>query len=271
MMDDTQFKVLLNMKDILMRMGINVPMEEIEADLQKIADCDEHGISPAMYELITRYLEKYGSDRYENQDERKDIIGTLSAIRSCMMAGCFCLGEGLASIEYTGRATKARKGEYIILVKPDNSVIVHGPSGIAPICYMNRAAEIKPYDCQGKIGLMATGKNERLSIVFEKMISFQGLFTPLPEKREPVSPDLTEEEQQLEESLKTLRKTLASENGIKYLPAIYDNRMLSELVRRKPASIEELGQIKGFGEKRMEKYGTRVLDAIAGFTTCACP
>ena len=271
MMDDTQFKVLLNMKDILMRMGINVPMEEIEADLQKIADCDEHGISPAMYELITRYLEKYGSDRYETQDERKDIIGTLSAIRSCMTAGCFCLGEGLASIEYTGRANKARKGEYIILIKPDNSVIVHGPSGISPVCYMNHATEIRPYDCQGKIGLMASGKDERLSIVFDKMISFQGLFTPLPEKREQSSPGLTEEEQRLEGSLKILRKNLARENGIKYLPAVYDNRVLLELIRQKPMSVEELGQVKGFGEKRIEKYGRQVIETIMGIKTSAYP
>lgn len=271
MMDDTQFNVLLNMKDILMRMGINVPMDEIQADLKNIADCDEHGISPAMYELITRYLAKYGSDRYENLDEKKDILGTLSAIRSCMTAGCFCLGEGLASIEYTGRATKARKGEYVILIKPDNSVIVHGPSGITPICYMNHASEIRPYDCQGKIGLMASGKDERLSIVFDKMISFQGLFTPLPEKRDQMSPDLTEEEQRLEGSLKILRKTLAQENGIKYLPAIYDNRMLLQLVRQKPGSIEELGQIKGFGEKRIEKYGHRVIETILGIKTYVYP
>ena len=271
MIDDTQFKVLLNMKDILMRMGINVPMDEIEADLKKIADCDEHGISPAMYSLITRYLEKYGSDRYENLDERKDVIGTLSAIRSCISAGCFCLGEGLASIEYTGRATKARKGEYIVLIKPDNSVIVHGPSGVSPVCYMYHASEIRPYDCQGKIGLMASGKDERLSITFDKMISFQGLFTPLPEKRELPGPELTEEEKRLEGSLKSLRKTLALESEIKYLPAIYDNRILLEIVRQKPASVEELGRIKGFGSKRIEKYGQRVIETIAEFKACACP
>lgn len=271
MTDDVQFKVLLNMKDILMRMGINVPMEEIEKDLRNIPGCDEHSISPAMYDLITRYLGKYGSDRYDSIEQKADNIGTLSAIKSCLAAGCFCLGEGLASIEYAGRARKARKGEYIILIKPDHSVIVHGPYGIAPICYMNHVTEIRPFDCQGKVGLLASGKEEQLSIVFDKMISFQGLFTPLPEKKAVLSPDLTEEEQQLEASLKRLRKTLALENDITYLPAIYDNKVLVQLIRQKPASVEELSQVRGFGSKRIQKYGQRVIEAISVVRASACP
>ncbi len=261
-MEDTSFKVLLNMKDILIRMGINVPTEEIEADLKNIRDCDERGISPGMYELVSRYLAKYGTDRYDFPNEKSDIIGTLSAIRSCISAGCFCLGEGLASIEYTGRASKARNGEYIVLIKPDNSVIVHGPSGIVPVCYMGRATEIRPYDSHGKVGLMITGTNERLSIVFEKMISFQGLFTPLPEKQVVTDIELDDNEKALELELKKLRVELAHEGSIKYLPSIFDNKTLSLLVRAKPKTIDELKEVKGFREKRIEKYGSRIIAVI---------
>lgn len=270
-MDDTLFKALLNMKDILMRMGINVPMEEIEADLKKLADYDEHGINPAMYDLITGYLAKYGSDRYEDLEQKGDIIGTLSAIRSCMDAGCFCLGEGLANIEYVGRSKKARKGEYLVLIKPDNSIVVHGPSGIVPICYMSHADQIRPYDSQGKIGLMASSRNERLSIVFDKMISFEGLFTPLPEKPGDSCPDLTDEEKLVEAALKKLRRDLANDAGVRYLPAIYTNKVLRRLVKQNPTSIEELGQIEGFGEKKAEKYGQRVLETIMGIRTSVYP
>ena len=261
-MEDSSFRVLLNMKDILIRMGINVPTTEIEADLKNITDCDEHSISPGMYELISRYLGKYGTDRYDSLDEKVDIIGTLSAIRSCIAAGCFCLGEGLASIEYKGRASKVRNGEYIVLIKPDNSVIVHGPSGILPVCYLRRATEIKPYDNQGKVGLMIANTNERLSIVFEKMISFQGLFTPLPEKHVVTASDLNDDEKAMELELKKLRVELAHEGNIKYLPSIFDNKSLALLVRVKPKTIDELKQVKGFREKRIEKYGSRIIAVI---------
>ena len=75
---------------------------------------------------------------------------------------------------------------------------------------------------------------------------------------------LSEEEKALEARLKRLRIELALGSGITFLPAIFDNKILHQLIRQRPRTVEDLRLIKGFGAKRVERYGERVLQALNG-------
>lgn len=64
------------------------------------------------------------------------------------------------------------------------------------------------------------------------------------------------------EALRTLRAKLAKENGI---PAymIFNNATLVEMAARKPATLEEMLEVPGVGERKLETYGQAFLDEIA--------
>ena len=62
--------------------------------------------------------------------------------------------------------------------------------------------------------------------------------------------------------MRKLRIELAQREGISFLPAVYDNKTMHQLVRLKPKTLEELKQVKGFGTKRIERYATSVLETI---------
>jgi len=101
--------------------------------------------------------------------------------------------------------------------------------------------------------------------VLEKLLLASSPATPITNASDGA---LSDEERTLESQLKQLRLQLAKERGINYLPAVYDNRMLRQLIRQKPRSIEELRQVQGFGTKRLELYGSRILQALEG---SVCP
>jgi superfamily II DNA helicase RecQ len=77
---------------------------------------------------------------------------------------------------------------------------------------------------------------------------------------------LTDEEKALEARLRKLRIDLASRDGITFLPAVYDNKTMLQLVRQRPKNLEELKQVRGFGPKRIERYAGSVLKTINGDT-----
>lgn len=62
--------------------------------------------------------------------------------------------------------------------------------------------------------------------------------------------------------LKGLRKTLAAERNV---PAyvVFADATLIEMCRLKPASIDDLGLVKGVGPKKLGEYGAAFLDVIA--------
>ena len=65
----------------------------------------------------------------------------------------------------------------------------------------------------------------------------------------------------LYQKLKTWRKAQAEEEK---LPAfcIFSNQVLEGIVKKRPQIKEELLNIKGFGEKKFEKYGKQILEII---------
>jgi superfamily II DNA helicase RecQ len=65
----------------------------------------------------------------------------------------------------------------------------------------------------------------------------------------------------LYQRLKTWRKTKAEEEK---LPAfwIFTNTTLEEIVKKHPKTKEDLLKVKGFGQKKFEKYGQAILEIV---------
>jgi ATP-dependent DNA helicase RecQ len=76
-----------------------------------------------------------------------------------------------------------------------------------------------------------------------------------------VPDDLSAADAALLASLKSLRGTLAREQRV---PAycVFPDRTLVEMSVRRPRSIDALGQVRGVGRAKLEKYGERFLAAI---------
>ncbi|OGR96268.1 MAG: hypothetical protein A2016_11680 [Elusimicrobia bacterium GWF2_62_30] len=72
-----------------------------------------------------------------------------------------------------------------------------------------------------------------------------------------------ESDTELFEKLRTLRRALADKAGIPPYVICQDAALL-EMAALKPMTLDALLKIKGMGEKRVEKYGRLLLDAIAG-------
>ena len=61
--------------------------------------------------------------------------------------------------------------------------------------------------------------------------------------------------------LKKYRLDVSKQENLKaYM--VFTNEVLDSLVKIKPKTKEELIQIKGFGEKKVEKYGDKILEII---------
>ncbi len=64
------------------------------------------------------------------------------------------------------------------------------------------------------------------------------------------------------ESLRTLRRELASTQGVPpYI--VFNDRTLIEMAKRKPASRTDMAEIPGVGQSKLERYGEAFLKAIA--------
>lgn len=62
--------------------------------------------------------------------------------------------------------------------------------------------------------------------------------------------------------LRDLRKTLAEAEGVPVY-AIFTNEQLAKFAQSRAQSLADLQKVDGVGDAKIEKYGRRVLDAIA--------
>ncbi|MFI6344721.1 DNA helicase RecQ [Streptomyces sp. NPDC050560] len=77
--------------------------------------------------------------------------------------------------------------------------------------------------------------------------------------------DLPEEAVPLFEALRAWRAAQAKEQG---MPAyvIFHDATLREIATLRPASVRDMAQISGVGEKKLATYGEGVIEVVAGFT-----
>ncbi|HEY1800835.1 MAG TPA: ATP-dependent DNA helicase RecQ [Terriglobales bacterium] len=69
---------------------------------------------------------------------------------------------------------------------------------------------------------------------------------------------------ELHEYLREWRRRVAKERGVAAFVVLHDTS-LQEICRRKPATLYDIRQIHGFGERKTETYGQSVLDALTQF------
>lgn len=77
---------------------------------------------------------------------------------------------------------------------------------------------------------------------------------------------LDENEFLIFDALRKVRQQIAESEAIP-LYAIINNAQLAQMVRLKCATLGSLVAIEGFGTARIEKYGSRLLEVMAGFET----
>jgi ATP-dependent DNA helicase RecQ len=70
------------------------------------------------------------------------------------------------------------------------------------------------------------------------------------------------------EYLRDWRRALAKERGIPAFIVLHDSS-LEDLARKRPASLAELHDVSGFGERKVEAFGNAVLDALRSFQSGA--
>ena len=81
--------------------------------------------------------------------------------------------------------------------------------------------------------------------------------------RGPDAATLDDEERALFDRLRVLRRQLADESGV---PAyiVFGDKVLLEMVARRPTTSRELLQVPGVGEAKLERYGAAFLDLLLG-------
>jgi ATP-dependent DNA helicase RecQ len=69
---------------------------------------------------------------------------------------------------------------------------------------------------------------------------------------------------ELREFLREWRRTTAKEQGVPAFVVMHDSS-LDELCRKQPKSTQELLSISGFGVRKVEMYGLKIIEALARF------
>ncbi|MGH9729813.1 MAG: HRDC domain-containing protein [Candidatus Acidiferrales bacterium] len=74
----------------------------------------------------------------------------------------------------------------------------------------------------------------------------------------------TDVDPEMREYLREWRRAAAKEQGVPAFVVMHDTS-LDALCRARPASLPELLRVRGFGERKVEMYGAKILDALARF------
>ena len=89
-------------------------------------------------------------------------------------------------------------------------------------------------------------------------------YEPILDESPPVDSSLSERDKLLYERLRQWRAERAKKDGIPtYI--IATNRELLSIVNQKPRSKQALKEIKGFGRKKIAKYGEEILNIVEAF------
>jgi ATP-dependent DNA helicase RecQ len=86
----------------------------------------------------------------------------------------------------------------------------------------------------------------------------------VPSSSQPATPVAGDIDPELREFLREWRREMARRQGVSAFIVMYDTS-LEEVCRRKPASLAEIRNVPGFGERKTELYGQTLLDALARF------
>ncbi len=82
------------------------------------------------------------------------------------------------------------------------------------------------------------------------------------------APVATDYDPELREYLRQWRSTLAKQENVAAFVVMHDTS-LAEICRKRPTSLAEIRGVTGFGERKTERYGQQILDALERFRTGA--
>jgi ATP-dependent DNA helicase RecQ len=85
---------------------------------------------------------------------------------------------------------------------------------------------------------------------------------PAPGQAEP--PAVVDFDPELREYLRQWRSAVASQENVAAFVVMHDTS-LAEICRKRPASLAEIRGVSGFGERKTERYGQQILDAMERF------
>ena len=88
--------------------------------------------------------------------------------------------------------------------------------------------------------------------------------TEKPKEEKPNFEDLSQHEKEIFMALKQWRNDMASDLGWSALTICHNSHLMA-IADAKPETLEELIQVKGFGEIRSEKYGEDILAILNAF------
>lgn len=80
-------------------------------------------------------------------------------------------------------------------------------------------------------------------------------------KKRPASTDI---DSTLHEHLREWRRTTAKQQGVPAFVIMHDTS-LEDICRKRPASLAEIRNVSGFGERKTELYGSKILSAVKEF------
>jgi len=123
------------------------------------------------------------------------------------------------------------------------------------------------HDAYGSLKLTAEA---RPVLKGERSVQLRQYQKPVKKKREAVrskgyvESDLSTAEQEIFEKLRWWRVETARKHNV---PAyvIFHDATMREIAKAKPASLDDLRNISGVGEKKLESYGEEIVALIAGF------
>jgi ATP-dependent DNA helicase RecQ len=103
----------------------------------------------------------------------------------------------------------------------------------------------------------------------KRPVTAQSTASPAPLARSDApksaaKPAISEVDPELREYLREWRRTAAKEQGVPAYVVMHDTS-LDELCRKRPASINQLLHVSGFGERKSEMYGQKIFDAFKRF------
>ncbi|MAE13506.1 endonuclease NucS [Candidatus Woesearchaeota archaeon] len=96
--------------------------------------------------------------------------GVIGCLQGAVRNNHLVILTGLCSVEYDGRAESyLPEGERVILIKSDNSLQIHQPTGNTPVNYMKEGATHSFYEEGGNLVIRSSLEKERLLITVLKV------------------------------------------------------------------------------------------------------
>lgn len=81
--------------------------------------------------------------------------------------------------------------------------------------------------------------------------------------KDKIIPEIEVVEDEIVSKLKTLRAELSKKYNLYPIYNVFNNETLMLIVDRKPTSLDELSNIKGIGLRKVETFGTEIIDFVA--------